>query len=90
MAETSTKNGTGRLVGAASAERRIRGEEIHRRSERRHNTTQRDFQFPYVVSFVEKSRAGPTAVAQALVTTKLHPPRTRPKLVTRPRLREEP
>jgi LuxR family maltose regulon positive regulatory protein len=35
-----------------------------------------------------KNRAGPTAVTRALVTTKLRPPRTRPKLVARPRLRE--
>jgi LuxR family transcriptional regulator, maltose regulon positive regulatory protein len=35
-----------------------------------------------------KTRAVPTAVPQELVTTKLRPPRTRPRLVARPRLRE--
>ncbi|HEY6674840.1 MAG TPA: hypothetical protein VIZ59_07955, partial [Rubrobacteraceae bacterium] len=32
--------------------------------------------------------AGPTAVPQALLTTKLHVPRVRPSVVARPRLRD--
>ncbi len=35
-----------------------------------------------------ETRAGGAAVTQALVTTKLRAPRTRPNLVARPRLRE--
>jgi hypothetical protein len=36
----------------------------------------------------KKNRTGPAAVPQALVTTKLRTPRTRPNLVARPRLHE--
>src|SRR5215207_247163 len=35
-----------------------------------------------------ENRVGPTIMPQALLTTKLHTPRTRPNLVERPRLRE--
>ncbi len=36
----------------------------------------------------EETRVGPAILPQALVTTKLRAPRTRPNLVARPRLRE--
>jgi LuxR family transcriptional regulator, maltose regulon positive regulatory protein len=66
----------------------IVGEEIRRRSELRRDTTRRGFGFHSVVSCPYRGRAVPTAVPQELVTTKLRPPRTRPRLVARPRLRE--
>jgi LuxR family maltose regulon positive regulatory protein len=44
--------------------------------------------FPRSKLASRNSLAGPTAVPQALLTTKLHAPRVRPDLVARPRLRD--
>jgi LuxR family transcriptional regulator, maltose regulon positive regulatory protein len=68
----------------------IEGEEIHGPSERCRVTDAAwlrvSFRSKLVVS--REPRAESTAVTRALVTTKLRPPRTRPNLVARPRLRE--